>query len=80
MFTRDEAALAAMQGLMSRTDPAGFNFALHPHDALRVACWAYDAADAMLRVGSAKSDAEIRALYKEVSDVNKKLACPTHKK
>ena len=49
MSLRDYFAAKAMQGLMTRQDGAGFDFARAPDDAKRVALWAYDLADAMLK-------------------------------
>ena len=49
MTLRDYFAAKAMQGLMMRQDAAGFDFARAPNDAMRVAWWAYDIADAMLK-------------------------------
>ena len=49
MTLRDYFAAKAMQGLMMRQDSAGFDFARAPKDAMRVAGWAYDLADEMLK-------------------------------
>lgn len=45
---RDLAAMFAMNGLISREGV--FDFSVHPQDPWRVAQWAYDVADQMMRV------------------------------
>ena len=47
---RDLAAMFAMNGLLSRESSGAFDFAVHPQDPCRVAQWAYDVADQMMRV------------------------------
>ena len=49
MTLRDYFAGQAMQGLCARTDGQGFDFATFPKDPMRVALWAYDVADQMLK-------------------------------
>jgi len=49
MTLRDYFAAKAMQGLMSRKEQGGFDFAVHEKDAMRVAMWAYALADEMLK-------------------------------
>ena len=49
MTLRDYFAAKAMQGLMSRKEQGGFDFAVYEKDAMRVALWAYDLADEMLK-------------------------------
>lgn len=46
---RDYFAAKAMQGLMTRKEQGGFDFAVYEKDAMRVALWAYDLADEMLK-------------------------------
>jgi hypothetical protein len=48
--TRDYFAAKAMQGLIARESTGAFNFETHPDDPWRVAMWAYDVADQMLKV------------------------------
>jgi hypothetical protein len=47
---RDLAAMFAMNGLIARESSGAFDFAVHPRDPWRVAQWAYDVADQMMRV------------------------------
>ena len=47
---RDLAAMFAMNGLIARESSGAFDFAVHPQDPWRVAQWAYDVADQMMRV------------------------------
>ncbi len=49
MTLRDYFAAKAMQGLCAREDGKGFDFLTFPNDPMRVAHWAYDVADAMLK-------------------------------
>ena len=53
MTLRDYFAAKAMQGLMSRKEQGGFDFAVYEKDAMRVALWAYDLADEMLKAREA---------------------------
>jgi hypothetical protein len=53
MTLRDYFAAKAMQGLMSRKEQGGFDFAVYEKDAMRVSMWAYDLADAMLKAREA---------------------------
>jgi hypothetical protein len=53
MTLRDYFAAKAMQGLMSRKEQGGFDFAVYEKDAMRVAMWAYDLADEMLKAREA---------------------------
>jgi len=50
MYLRDYFAAKAMQGLIARESTGAFNFETHPDDPWRVAMWAYDVADQMLKV------------------------------
>lgn len=54
MTMRDYFAAKAMQGLIERETTGAFNFETHKDDPWRVALWAYDVADQMLRVRSGK--------------------------
>ena len=54
MTLRDYFAAKAMQGLIARESTGAFNFESCPNDPWRVALWAYDVADQMLRVRSKK--------------------------
>ena len=47
---RDLAAMFAMNGLIARESSGAFDFAVHPQDPWRVAQWAYEVADQMMRV------------------------------
>ncbi len=49
MTLRDYFAAKAMQGLMTRKEQGGFDFAVYEKDAMRVAMWAYALADEMLK-------------------------------
>ena len=49
MTLRDYFAAKAMQGLCAREDGKGFDFSTFPNDPMRVALWAYDVADQMLK-------------------------------
>ena len=49
MTLRDYFAAKAMQGLCARTDGKGFDFLTFENDPMRVAGWAYDVADEMLK-------------------------------
>lgn len=51
---RDLAAMFAMNGLIARESSGAFDFAVHPQDTWRVAQWAYDVADQMMRVRADK--------------------------
>ena len=51
---RDLAAMFAMNGLIARESSGAFDFAVHPQDPWRVAQWAYDVADQMMRVRADK--------------------------
>ena len=53
MTLRDYFAAKAMQGLIARESAAAFNFEACPNDPWRVALWAYDVADQMLKVREA---------------------------
>jgi hypothetical protein len=53
MTLRDYFAAKAMEGLMSRTEQGGFDFGRYPDDAKRVALWAYDLAEEMLKAREA---------------------------
>ena len=53
MTLRDYFAAKAMQGLMTRKEQGGFDFAVYEKDAMRVALWAYDLADEMLKAREA---------------------------
>ena len=50
MSLRDYFAAKAMQGLIARESTGAFNFEACPNDPWRVALWAYDVADQMLKV------------------------------
>ena len=50
MALRDYFAAKAMQGLIARESTGAFNFETYPNDPWRVALWAYDVADQMLKV------------------------------
>ena len=50
MTLRDYFAAQAMQGLIARESSGAFDFAVFPNDPWRVASWAYDVADQMLKV------------------------------
>ena len=50
MTLRDYFAAKAMQGLIARESTGAFNFEAYPNDPWRVALWAYDVADQMLKV------------------------------
>jgi hypothetical protein len=52
MTLRDYFAAKAMQGLIERETTRAFNFETYKDDPWRVALWAYDVADQMLRVRS----------------------------
>jgi hypothetical protein len=54
---RDLAAMFAMNGLIARESSGAFNFETHPNDPWRVAQWAYDVADQMMRVRADKEAA-----------------------
>lgn len=54
MTLRDYFAAKAMEGLIARESTAAFNFETYKNDPWRVALWAYDVADQMLRVRSGK--------------------------
>lgn len=47
---RDHFAGLAMQGLIARESTGAFNFETCKNDPWRVALWAYDVADQMLKV------------------------------
>jgi hypothetical protein len=49
MTLRDYFAAKAMQGLIARESSGAFNFEACPNDPWRVAQWAYDVADEMLK-------------------------------
>ena len=53
MTLRDYFAAKAMQGLIARESAGAFNFEACPNDPWRVALWAYDVADQMLKVREA---------------------------
>ena len=53
MTLRDYFAAKAMQGLIARESAAAFNFEACPNDPWRVALWAYDVADQMLKAREA---------------------------
>ena len=50
MTLRDYFAAKAMQGLIARESTGAFNFETYPNDPWRVALWAYDVADQMIKV------------------------------
>lgn len=54
MTLRDYFAAKAMQGLIARESTGAFNFETYKDDPWRVALWAYDVADQMLRVREGK--------------------------
>ena len=53
MTLRDYFAAKAMQALIARESSGAFNFEAYPNDPWRVALWAYDVADQMLKVRDA---------------------------
>lgn len=53
MTLRDYFAAKAMQGLIARESTGAFNFEACPNDPWRVALWAYDVADQMLKARQA---------------------------
>ena len=53
MTLRDYFAAKAMQGLIARESTGAFNFEACPNDPWRVALWAYDVADQMLKAREA---------------------------
>ena len=53
MTLRDYFAAKAMQGLLARESTGAFNFEACPNDPWRVALWAYDVADQMLKAREA---------------------------
>ncbi len=53
MTLRDYFAAKAMQGLIARESTGAFNFETYHDDPWRVAAWAYDVADEMLKVRGA---------------------------
>ena len=53
MTLRDYFAAKAMQGLIARESAGAFNFEACPDDPWRVALWAYDVADQMLKAREA---------------------------
>jgi hypothetical protein len=53
MTLRDYFAAKAMQGLIARESSGAFNFESCPNDPWRVALWAYDVADEMLKAREA---------------------------
>lgn len=50
MTLRDYFAAQAMQALIARETTGAFNFEACPDDPWRVALWAYDVADQMIKV------------------------------
>jgi hypothetical protein len=50
MTLRDYFAAKAMQGLIARESTSAFNFEVYKDDPWRVALWAYDVADQMIKV------------------------------
>lgn len=50
MTMRDYFAAQAMQGLIARQSSGAFNFETCKDDPWRVALWAYDVADQMIKV------------------------------
>lgn len=50
MTLRDYFAAQAMQALIARETTGAFNFEACPNDPWRVALWAYDVADQMIKV------------------------------
>jgi hypothetical protein len=62
MYLRDYFAAKAMLGLITRESTGAFNFETHPDDPWRVAIWAYDVADQMLKVR------EMQGLAGEIED------------
>ena len=65
-LSEDTFAAVAMHGLLSRTGPGGFDLDVHPADALRAACWAYEMGRTMARVRTA-SDQEISQMFEEAN-------------
>jgi len=60
----------AMQGLIARESTGAFNFETCHNDPWRVALWAYDVADQMLRVRKERVDAvEKTQATRNVSDM-----------
>lgn len=53
MTLQDYFAAKAMQGLIARESSGAFNFEACPNDPWRVAQWAYDVADQMLKAREA---------------------------
>jgi hypothetical protein len=53
MTLRDYFAAKAMEGLIARESTGAFNFEACPNDPWRVALWAYDVADQMLKAREA---------------------------
>ena len=53
MTLRDYFAAKAMQGLIARESTGAFDFEACPNDPWRVALWAYDVADQMLKAREA---------------------------
>ena len=53
MTLRDYFAAKAMQALIARESTGAFNFETCPNDPWRVALWAYDVADQMIKVRGA---------------------------
>jgi hypothetical protein len=54
MTLRDYFAAKAMQGLIARESTGAFNFETYLNDPWRVALWAYDVADQMLKARAVK--------------------------
>jgi hypothetical protein len=50
MTLRDYFAAKAMEGLIARESTSAFNFEVYKDDPWRVALWAYDVADQMIKV------------------------------
>ena len=62
-ISKDALAAIAMHGLLSRTGPGEFDFDAHPADVLRVADWASNMADVMIKFRNS-SDEEKHEMYK----------------
>ena len=59
MTLRDYFAAKAMQALIARESTRAFDFNECPNDPWRVALWAYDVADQMLKVRQSKPHTEL---------------------
>ncbi len=61
---RDAFAAIAMHGLLSRKGPGEFDFDVHPADVLRVAAWAFDMGDTMIKFRNA-TDKQISKMFED---------------